>query len=99
MLEEKGAQKMCWRNLGKYSRKPRIFCYVIMYEDKPGTYWYILVCTKTNQVHNGMYQYVREISKMIEVQDVGFPTKDLMHTILRVILLCHHGELFSDMGG
>ncbi len=46
-----------------------------MYEDKhykPGTYWYILVCPKTNQVHTGMYLYEREISKMADVQDVGF---------------------------
>jgi hypothetical protein len=32
---------------------------------------------------------------MVDVHDVGIPTKDLMHTILRVIPLLH--QLIRDM--
>jgi hypothetical protein len=65
----------------------------------PRQTWYILVCTKTNLVHTGTLQYVREKSKMVDVNDVGIRTKDLMHTILRVVPLRHQREIISEMNG
>jgi hypothetical protein len=65
----------------------------------PRKTWYILVCTKTNLVHTGMYQYVREKNKIEAVHDDAIRTKDLMHTILRDIPLRYQREIIGDVNG
>jgi hypothetical protein len=65
----------------------------------PRQFWHILVCTKTNLVYTGTYQYVREKSKMKDVHDDEIRTKKLMHTILRDIPLRYQREIISDMNG
>jgi hypothetical protein len=78
-----------------------LFLFVIVNHKKLIKYFVqtiLKISLKAKSINANKYSS-KQTKQNDNVHDIRIQTEDLMHSILHVIPLCHHGEVFSDING